>query len=95
MRNKPITVIYDLALDIFKSNADVLDEMRALRYVKHPDAAAFITPFVGKQVSICEAIGFKIPEGSAPKYAVRKTNKGKRGRPRKNKEVIKEESESV
>ena len=81
--------------DTFKSNADVLDEMRAIRYVEHPDTDAFITPFVGKQVSICEAFGFKIPEGCAPEYALRKTNQGKRGRPRKNKEVVKEESEAV
>ena len=31
-----------------------------------------------------------IPEGCAPEYVVRKTNKGKRGRPRKNKLVVKD-----
>ena len=55
---------------------------------------AYITPFVGKQVAISEAFDFDIPEGCAPEYVVRKTNKGKRGRPRKNKQVVKEESET-
>lgn len=45
-----------------------------------------------KMNDICEAFGFEIPAGYAPEYVVRKTNKGKRGRPRKNKLVVKEES---
>ena len=47
---------------------------------------------VGDQVKICEAFGFEIPDECAPEYVVRKTNKGKRGRPRKNKLVVKEEN---
>ncbi len=81
--------------DHFDSVSDVLNEMRPIRYIEHPNTVAFITPFVGKQVDICEAFGFTIPDGCAPEYAVRKSNKGKRGRPRKNKLVIKEESEST
>ena len=70
----------------------VLDEMRPIRYVEHPNTKPTITSFVGDQVKICEAFGFEIPDGCAPEYVVRKTNKGKRGRPRKNKLVVKEEN---
>jgi hypothetical protein len=70
----------------------VLDETRPIRYVEHPNTKPAITPFVGNQVKICEAFGFDIPDGCAPEYVVRKTNKGKRGRPRKNKLVVKEEN---
>lgn len=76
--------------DKFSSIPDVLGEMRPIRYIEHPNTNAFITPFVGQQVDICEAFGFDIPEGCAPEYVVRKTNKGKPGRPRKNKLVVKE-----
>ena len=78
--------------DQFSSIQDILNEMRPIRYIEHPGTKAFITPFIGKQVDICEAFGFEIPAGCAPEYVVRKTNKGKRGRPRKNKLVVKEES---
>ena len=74
----------------FDSIADVLGEMRPIRYIEHPNTKGFITPFIGRQVDICEAFGFDIPEGCAPEYVVRKTNKGKRGRPRKNQLVIKD-----
>ena len=70
----------------------ILDEMRPIRCNEHPSTKSVITPFVGKQVAICEAFDFKIPEGCAPEYVVRKTNKGKRGRPRKNKLVVKEDN---
>ena len=81
----------DKLSDIYKSVPDVLGEMRPIRYIEHPNTKGFITPFVGGQVTICEAFGFKIPEGCAPEYVVRKTNKGKRGRPRKNALVVKEQ----
>ena len=74
----------------FGSIADVLGEMRPIRYIEHPNTKGFITPFIGRQVDICEAFGFDIPEGCAPEYVVRKTNKGKRGRPRKNQLVVKD-----
>ena len=76
----------------YHSLQSVLDEMRPIRYVEHPNTKPTITPFVGDQIKICEAFGFEIPEGCAPEYVVRKTNKGKRGRPRKNKLVVKEEN---
>lgn len=68
----------------------MLNEMRPIRCIEHPNTKAYITPFVGKQVDICEALGFEIPEGCAPDYVVKKTNKGKRGRPRKNPLVVKD-----
>jgi len=76
--------------DQFDSIADVLGEMRPIRYIEHPNTKGFITPFVGRQVDICEAFEFDIPEGCAPEYVVRKTTKGKRGRPRKNKLIVKD-----
>jgi len=66
--------------------------MHPIRYIEQPNAKPAITSFVGNQVNICEAFGFEIPEGCAPEYVVRKTNKGKRGKPRKNKLVVKEEN---
>jgi hypothetical protein len=72
----------------FDSTESVLNEMRPIRYVEHPNTVPYITPFVGKQVEICEAFGISIPEGCAPEYVVRSTNKGKRGRPRKAKLVV-------
>lgn len=80
--------------DSFHSVLDVLNEMRPIRYIEHPNTVGFITPFVGKQVEISQAFDFDIPEGCAPAYVVRKTNKGKRGRPRKNPKIIQEESET-
>ena len=74
----------------FDSIPDVLNEMRPIRYIEHPNKQNFITPFIGSQVEICEAFGFEIPDGCAPEYVVRKTNKGKRGRPRKGKLVVKD-----
>jgi len=76
----------------YHSLQSVLDEMRPIRYIEHPNTKPMITPFIGDQVKICEAFGFEIPDGCAPEYVVRKTNKEKRGRPRKNKLVIKEEN---
>ena len=74
----------------FDSIAGVLGEMRPIRYIEHPNTKGFITPFIGRQIDICEAFGFDIPEGCAPEYIVRKTNKGKRGRPRKNQLIVKD-----
>lgn len=74
--------------ETFDSVADILNEMRPIRYIEHPNAQGYITPFVGRQVDICKAFGFEIPNGCAPEYAVQKTTKGKRGRPRKKKLVV-------
>lgn len=75
--------------DKFSSIQEILNEMRPIRYIEHPSTKPFITPFIGRQIDICDAFGFDIPDGCAPEYVVRKTNKGKAGRPRKNPIVIK------
>ena len=40
-------------------------------------------PFVGAQIDIANAFGFKIPDGCAPKYTSRKKDAPHRGRPAK------------
>ena len=68
----------------FDSAEDILAEMRSIRRIKHRGRLKFITPFVGAQVDICNAFGFKIPEGCAPEYVSRKKSATpKRGRPAK------------
>jgi hypothetical protein len=69
--------------ELFPSSLDMLDEMSSIRYIEHPNRAKMITPFVGKQLDICEAFGFAIPEGCAPTYKSRQIPKRKRGRPQK------------
>ena len=69
--------------DMFSSSLDVLDEMRTIRCIEHTHHEKMITPFVGAQVDICKAFGFKIPDGCAPTYVSRQKTKRKRGRPRK------------
>ena len=50
----------------FTTSLEILDEMRPIRCVEHNHRAKKITPFIGKQVDICEAFGFEIPKGCAP-----------------------------
>ena len=69
--------------DLFPSSLEILDEMRPIRLIEHTNRAKQITPFVGKQVDICEEFGFKIPEGCEPAYTSRQQPKRKRGRPPK------------
>jgi len=65
--------------DLFSSSLEMLDEMRPIRLIEHTNRAKVITPFVGKQVDICEVFGFDIPEGCAPAYTSRQKPKPKRG----------------
>jgi len=69
--------------DLFSSSLEILDEMRPIRLIEHTNRAKVITPFVGKQVDICEEFGFAIPEGCEPVYTSRQKPKRKRGRPPK------------
>jgi transposase len=69
---------------MFSSSLEVLDEMRSIRCIEHTGKAKFITPFVGGQLDICDAFGFKVPEGCSPDYASRQKSAKRRGRPRKN-----------
>ena len=92
---KPLKITETVLRDAHQSllaTRMTMDEMRPIRYVEHPNTKSTITPFFGNQVKICEAFGFEIPDDCAPEYVVRKTNIGKRGRPRKNKLVVKEEN---
>ena len=69
--------------ELFSSSLDILDEMRSIRLVEGTEKGNVITPFVGKQVDICEAFGFDIPVGCAPKHPSQQNPKRKRGRPPK------------
>jgi len=67
----------------FRSSLDILDEMRSIRCVEHPNRARHVTPFVGMQNDICDAFGFTPPKGCERKYVSREVTTRKRGRPRK------------
>ncbi len=56
----------------FSTSLEILDEMRSIRCIEHTRRAKKITPFVGKQVDICEAFGFEIPAGCAPSSRTKK-----------------------
>ncbi|MBQ2332202.1 MAG: transposase [Bacteroidales bacterium] len=68
---------------VFPSMASILEEMQTVRCIEHDGHRKFITPFVGDQITICDAFGFDIPEGCRPTYTSRRSVKGKRGRPAK------------
>ena len=73
--------------DKFPSIAHIFEEMKSIRCIEHPHKEPFITPFIGSQIKICEAMEISIPKDSSPDYLVKKTTKGKRGRPRKQKVI--------
>jgi hypothetical protein len=74
----------------FCSSLEILDEMRSIRIVEHKGKAKHITPFVGRQLDICEAFKFPVPDNCAPKYKSKKVKAKGPGRPPKPK-VISEE----
>lgn len=76
--------------DEFDSSLAVLDEMKPIRIIEHTGRAKRIAPFIGSQVEICQAYGFRIPEGCAPQYTSKKKTPQCRGRPAR-KNVILEE----
>lgn len=69
--------------ELFSSSLDVLDEMRSIRCIEHTGRTKFLTPFVGKQLDVCEVFGVEVPQGCSPDYISRKKHPKKRGRPRK------------
>ena len=69
--------------DNFHSTESILEEMRTIRCIEHDGHRKFITPFVGDQITICDAFGFEIPEGCRPTYTSKRSTKGKSGRPPK------------
>ncbi|MFA6681411.1 MAG: hypothetical protein WCS35_05220 [Sphaerochaeta sp.] len=52
--------------DRVSSSLEILDEMRSIRCIEHTKKAQKITPFIGKQLDICKAIGFDVPKGCGP-----------------------------
>lgn len=74
----------------FCSSLEILDEMRSIRIVEHKGKAKHITPFVGRQLEVCEAFGFPVPENCAPKYKSRKVKAKGLGRPPKPKVIAEE-----
>ena len=74
----------------FCSSLEILDEMRSIRIVEHKGKARHITPFVGRQLEICEAFGFPVPDNCAPKYKSRRVKAKGPGRPPKPKIVTEE-----
>ena len=49
---------------ICRTTPGVLDEMRKIRCMEYPDQRKImISPFVAKQIDICNTMGFPIPEG--------------------------------
>jgi len=54
--------IDDRDMVLTDSLQSILDEMRQIRYIEHPNTKPTLTPFVGDQVKICEAFGFDIPD---------------------------------
>lgn len=71
--------------DLFSSSLDIIDEMKSIRCIERANQPKMITPFIGAQISICKAFGFKVPAGCAPAYIPRQQPKRKRGRPPKKK----------
>ena len=67
----------------FSSSLEILDEMRSIRCIEHTRHARKITPFVGAQLNICKAFGFKPPKGCDVKYESIKKTERKLGRPHK------------
>lgn len=74
----------------FCSSLEILDEMRSIRIVEHKGKAKHITPFVGRQLEVCEAFGFPVPDNCAPKYKARKVKAKGPGRPPKPKVIAEE-----
>ena len=62
--------------DNFHSTESILEEMRTIRCIEHDGHRKFITPFVGDQITICDAFGFEIPEGCRPHLHVKEVNQG-------------------
>ena len=66
--------------DNLHSTESILEEMRTIRCIEHDGHRKFITPFVGDQITICDAFGFEIPEGCRPTYTSKRSTKSKLGR---------------
>ena len=67
----------------FDSIGEILRAMRPIRFISHPGTDPYMTPFVSKQVEICQKLNIPIPKGCAPQYAETAEPGRRRGRPRK------------
>ena len=53
----------------FGSSLAIIDEMRNIRCVEYPDQQKMImSPFVGKQLIVCEEMGIQVPKGCDKQY---------------------------
>ena len=69
--------------DMFETSLEILDEMRSIRCVEYEkQQRTVITPFVGRQIDICNAFGLDIPKESDMGLQMPFTGKRKRGRPK-------------
>ena len=64
--------------DIFDASIDIYDEMKSIKLIEEEGKLPRFTPFVGKQLKICEVFGFQVPEGCSPGYTSKRVSK--RGR---------------
>ena len=49
---------------ICHTTSSILDEMRKIRCMEYPDQGKMmVSPFIAKQIDICSAMGFPVPEG--------------------------------
>jgi len=60
---------------VCSSTIELLNTMRSIRYIEHPNSTPVITPFVGKQLIIAEAFGMNVPSDCTPDNLLRKTKK--------------------
>ena len=70
----------------FPTVMQMIDEMKSIRCVEHAGRAEYISPFVGKQLLVCQAFGLDVPDGCGPDEPKRfdsTTGKKRRGRPPK------------
>ena len=69
--------------DIFDTSLEILDEMRSIRCIEYENQnKVILTPFVGRQMDVCNAFGFEIPKESDPELQTSPKVKRKRGRPK-------------
>lgn len=59
----------------FKTVDSILTEMSRIHCVEHQHREKIITPFVGRQLTICEVFGYPVPNGCQPIYIKSQTRK--------------------
>ncbi len=73
--------------DIYRSSLEMIDELEPIRFSEYTDGRTHMTSFTTRQVQICNAFGFDVPEDCLPstlrKAIERKKSGRKPGRPKK------------